>query len=134
MEAPTPVRFDALTLSRLRREASAEGVSLSEVVRRAVEEHLTARGKATDLLRDSIYDAMTPHVRSLAALSAAAVVEAATAKWLAAAIVDVLPLLPKGVEPAYRDAEEVMAHAYGYAMADLKAHRDAGGVTRSEGA
>ncbi len=123
MEAPTPVRFDSLTLSRLRREASTEGVSLSEVVRRAVEEHLTARGQVTDLLRDSIYDAMTPHVRLLAALSTASVVEAATAKWLASAMVDVLPLLPKGVEPAYGDTEGVMAHAYGCALEDLQAHR-----------
>ncbi len=127
MEAPTPVRFDALTLSRLRREASAEGASLSEVVRRAVEEHLTARGEVTDLLRDTIDDAMAPHVARLADLSAAAALEAAMAKWLAAAITEHLAQLPRDAVRAYSDQDRLLEDIRHYAMEDLKAHGQVGG-------
>ncbi len=134
MEAPTPVRFDALTLARLRREASTEGVSLSEVVRRAVEEHLTARGEVTELLRDTIDDAMTSHVARLADLSAAASLEAAMAKWLAAAITEHLAQLPRDTMLAYPDQGRLLEDVRHYALEDLKAHRGAGGVIRGEGA
>ena len=127
MEAPTPVRFDALTLARLRREASAEGVSLSEVVRWAVDEHLTAKGEVTELLRDTIHDAVTPHVTRLADLSAAAVLEAATAKWLAVAITEHVATLPREAVLAYPDQDRLLEEIRHYALADLKAHREAGG-------
>ena len=126
----TRVRFDALTLMRLRAEARASKVSLAEVVRSAVEEHFTARGQGTDLLRDTIYDAMTPHVARLADLSAAAVVEAAMAKWLAAAITEHLARLPQGAARGYPDQERLLEDVHHYALADLKTHRQAGGDAR----
>ena len=127
MQAPTAVRFDALTLARLRREACTEGVSLSEVVRTAVEEHLTARGEVTDLLRDTIDDAMAPHVARLADLSAAASLEAAMAKWLAAAITEHLAQLPRDTALAYPDQDRLLEHIRHYALEDLKAHGQVGG-------
>ena len=123
----TRVRFDALTLMRLRAEARASKVSLAEVVRGAVEEHFTARGQGTDLLRDTIYDAMTPHVARLADLSAAAVLEAAMAKWLAAAITEHLAQLPREAVLAYPDQDRLLEDVHHYAMEDLKAHGQVGG-------
>ena len=125
--AGTRVRFDALTLTWLRAEARASQVSLAEIVRRAVEEYFTARGRGTDLLRDTIHDAMIPHMARLADLSAAAILEGAMAKWLAVAITEHLAQLPREAVLAYPDQDPLLEEIRHYALADLKAHRDAGG-------
>ena len=123
----TRVRFDALTLRWLRAEAREGKVSLAEIVRRAVEEYCTARGRGTDLLRDTIDDAMTPHVARLADLSAAAALEAAMAKWLAAAITEHLAQLPRDVVRAYSEQDRLLEDVRHYALEDLKAHGRGGG-------
>ncbi len=131
-ESGTRVRFDAETLSQLRTEATTRGVSLAEVVRGAVQEHLTTQGKVTDLLREAVNDALRPHVNRLAALTSKAVIQAASAKWLAAAITEHLAELPPEAVPAYPNQDGLLEDVRHYALEDLKARRQAETVTEAE--
>ncbi len=131
-EAGITVRFDTPTMEALRREGGRCGTSVAEIVRRAVEEHFAREGAVTDALRRAVDEALRPHVNRLAALTSKAVIQAATAKWLSSAMIEVLPSLPAGVEPAYKRSQEVMDAARSYALADLKSRHHAETVTEAD--
>ena len=129
-----PVRFDLATMEALRREGTRRGSSVAEIVRRAVEEHFAREGAVTDALRRAVDEAMRPHVNRLAALSSKAVIQASMAKWVAIAVTERLPAVPKDAEPAFPEAEEdeFLDKVHRYALEDLKARRQAEVVTEAE--
>ena len=126
------VRYDDVTYRALRARAHADKVSIAEVVRRAVERYLTAPGSETGSLRLAVDEALRPHVNRLAALTSKAVIQAASAKWLAAAITEHLAELSPEAVPAYPDQDGLLEDVRHYALEDLKARRQAETVTEAE--
>ena len=125
-------RVDHATHATLQAAAGKAGVSLSEFVRQAVAQRLKPEEAPVDVLRRAVDEALRPHVNRLAALTSKAVIQAATAKWLSSAMIEVLPSLPAGVEPAYKQSQEVMDAARSYALADLKSRHHAETVTEAD--
>ena len=125
-------RVDQATHATLQAAAGKAGVSLSEFVRQAVAQRLKPEEALVDVLRRAVDEAMRPHVNRLAALTSKAVIQAASAKWLAAAITEHLAELPPEAVPAYPDQDGLLEDVRHYALEDLKARRQAETVTEAE--
>ena len=98
-------RVDHAAHVALQAAASKDGVSLSEFVRQAVAERLKPEEPVLDVLRHAVDDALRPHVNRLVALTSKAVIQAASAQWLAAAITEHLAELPSEAVAAYPDQD-----------------------------
>ena len=125
-------RVDQATHASLQAAAGKVGVSLSEFVRQAVAKRLKPEDPLADVLRRAVDEALRPHVNRLAALTSKAVIQAASAKWIAAAITEHLAELPPEVVRAYPDQDQLLADVRPYALEDLKARRQAETVTEVE--
>ena len=125
-------RVDQAAYERLQAVASKRGESLAEFARQAVAERLQPEEPVLDVLRRAVDEALRPHVNRLAALTSKAVIQAASAKWLAAAITEHLAELPAAAVAAYPDQDRLLEDVRHYALADLKARRQAETVTEAE--
>ena len=114
----------------LRAEAGARGVTVADVVRGLVEIHLA--GQAVTTAMPMVEAALEPllertfgrHVNRLAALTSKAVLQAATAKWLVAAALEVTPVPAKDAKIAYPDQDKLLEDARRFALEDLRVRHD----------
>ena len=124
------VWMDNAMAAGLRAEAERRGVAVADVIRGLVETYLA--GQAVTMAMPLVESALEPllertfgrHVNRLAALTSKAVLQAAMAKWLVAAAIEVLPPPGKGVAIAYPDQDRLLEDARRFALEDLRVRHD----------
>jgi hypothetical protein len=120
------VRYDEGTYAALTAEAARRKVSVAEVVRHAVQQHLAAEAapalmpEVATILESTLERVFGRHINRLAALSSRAVIEAAWVKWLAVAIIERSADRAKGTVPMYDDVDGLLEETHQAAVRDCQ--------------
>lgn len=120
------VRYDEGTYAALTAEAARRKVSVAEVVRQAVQQHLAAEAapvlmpEVATILESTLERVLGRHVNRLASIGSRAVIEAAWSKWLLVAIIERSADRPKGTAPMYDDVDLVLEQTHQAAVRDCQ--------------
>ena len=120
------VRYDEGTYAALTAEAARRKVSVAEVVRQAVQQHLAAAAapmlmpEVATILESTLERVLGRHVNRLAGIGSRAVIEASWAKWLAVAIMEHSPNRDSKAAPMYDDVDLVLEQTHAAAVRDCQ--------------